>query len=106
MYNSGPCVPVDRRLAPCRDHRSFKQYMLSNSVIKFYALSIKIWTACDTKSNFVWNVQIYTGKAEGKKPAKNQGMRIVTDLTKGLKGRNVTDFLGLTSLQWNYENGS
>uniref|UniRef100_A0A3Q3Q305 Transmembrane protein 47 n=1 Tax=Monopterus albus TaxID=43700 RepID=A0A3Q3Q305_MONAL len=47
---------------------------------------IKIWTACDATSYYEWNMLIYTGKPEGGAPEKNQGTRVVLDLTQGLSG--------------------
>ncbi|KAL7371437.1 hypothetical protein ABVT39_027058 [Epinephelus coioides] len=35
-------------------------------------------------------MQVYTGKPQGGRPEKNQGMQVVLDLTRGLSGRNVT----------------
>lgn len=46
--------------------------------------------ACDAKSSYAWKMQVYTGKAANGGPEKNQGMRVVLDLTTGLSGRNVT----------------
>lgn len=52
---------------------------------------IKTWVACDARSSYAWKMQVYTGKpAAGGAPEKNQGMRVTLDLTKGLRGRNVT----------------
>lgn len=51
---------------------------------------IKIWVACDSKSSYAWNMQVYTGKPIGGGLEKNQGMRVVLDVTEGLRGHNVT----------------
>ncbi|XP_029553209.1 uncharacterized protein LOC115152471 [Salmo trutta] len=51
---------------------------------------IKSWVACDAKSSYAWKMQVYTGKATSGGPEKNQGMRVVLDLTQGLRGHNVT----------------
>ncbi|KAL1241616.1 PiggyBac transposable element-derived protein [Trichinella spiralis] len=42
------------------------------------------------KMNYAWNMQIYTGKPSSGTREKNQGMRVVLDMVKGLKGHNVT----------------
>ncbi|KAK1878400.1 PiggyBac transposable element-derived protein 4 [Dissostichus eleginoides] len=52
---------------------------------------IKSWVACDARSSYAWKMQVYTGKASAGGPEKNQGMRVVLDVTLGLGGgRNVT----------------
>lgn len=86
MYNPGPEVTVDERLVPFRGRCPFKQYIPS----KPGKYGIKIWAACDSKSSYAWNMQIYTGKPADGRPEKNQGMRVVLDMTTGLKGHNIT----------------
>lgn len=51
---------------------------------------IKVWVACDAKSSYAWNMQVYMGKLPRGIPEKNQGMRVVLDLTVGLREHNVT----------------
>ncbi|XP_044026047.1 uncharacterized protein LOC122863534 [Siniperca chuatsi] len=57
---------------------------------------IKSWVACDAQSSYTWKMQIYTGKpaasgAPAAAPKRNQGMRVMLDLTEGLRGpHNVT----------------
>ncbi|XP_071199549.1 piggyBac transposable element-derived protein 4-like [Salvelinus alpinus] len=51
---------------------------------------IKIWVACDAQSSYAWKMQVYTGKTTSGGPEKNQGMRVVLDVTDGLGGHNVT----------------
>ncbi|XP_067253162.1 piggyBac transposable element-derived protein 4-like [Chanodichthys erythropterus] len=86
MYNPGPNVTVDECLVPFRGRCPFKQYMPS----KPSKYGIKIWAACDSRSSYAWNMQIYTGKAADRKPEKNQGMRVVLDMTSGLQGHTIT----------------
>ncbi|KAK2890490.1 hypothetical protein Q8A73_018790, partial [Channa argus] len=70
MFNPGPEVTVDERLPGKYD--------------------IKIWAACDSKTSYSWKLQIYTGKAAGGIPEKNQGKCVVLDMTTGLQGHNIT----------------
>ncbi|GLD62735.1 piggyBac transposable element-derived protein 4-like protein [Lates japonicus] len=86
MYNPGPEVTVDERLVPFRGRCPFRQYMPS----KPGKYGIKIWAACDAKNSYAWNMQIYTGKSASGVPEKNQGKRVVLDMTKGLQGHNIT----------------
>ncbi|XP_038854857.1 piggyBac transposable element-derived protein 4-like [Salvelinus namaycush] len=86
LYNPGPDVTVDEQLVPFRGRCPFCQY-IPRKPAKY---GIKSWVACDAKSSYTWKMQVYTGKAASGGPEKNQGMRVVLDLTKGLSGRNVT----------------
>ncbi|XP_016092566.1 piggyBac transposable element-derived protein 4-like [Sinocyclocheilus grahami] len=86
LYNPGPNVTVDKCLVRFRGRCPFKQYMPS----KPGKYGIKIWAACDARSSYVWNLQIYTGKAVDGKSEKNQGMQVVLDMTDGLEGHTIT----------------
>ncbi|KAL0183257.1 hypothetical protein M9458_022632, partial [Cirrhinus mrigala] len=86
LYNPGPNITVDECLVRFRGRCSFKHYMPS----KPGKYGIKIWAACDSRSSYAWNMQIYTGKAADGKSEKNQGMRVVLDMTAGLEGHTVT----------------
>lgn len=71
---------------PFRGRCPFRQYM-PNKPGKY---GIKIWAACDAKTAYAWNMQIYTEKPASGVPEKNQGKRVVLDMTKGLRGHNIT----------------
>ena len=81
----GPEVTVDERLVPFRGRCPFKQYIRS----KQGKYGIKIWAACDARSSYAWNMQVYTGKPVTGRPEKKQGMRVVLDMTAGLNGHNI-----------------
>ncbi|XP_029900733.1 piggyBac transposable element-derived protein 4-like [Myripristis murdjan] len=86
MFNPGPEVTVDERLLPFRGKCPFRQYMPS----KPGKYGIKIWAACDARTSYAWNLQIYTGKDASGIPEKKQGKRIVLDMATGLQGHNIT----------------
>ncbi|XP_063743292.1 piggyBac transposable element-derived protein 4-like [Eleginops maclovinus] len=86
LYNPGPHVTVDERLVQFRGRCPFRQYM-PNKPAKY---GIKIWAACDAKSSYAWNMQVYTGKLPGGTSEKNQGMRVVLEMSEGLQGHNIT----------------
>ncbi|XP_037533781.1 piggyBac transposable element-derived protein 4-like [Nematolebias whitei] len=86
MFNPGPEVTVDERLLPFRGKCPFRLYMPS----KPGKSGIKIWAACDAKTSYAWNLQIYTGKLAAGIPEKNQGKRVILDMTTGLRGHNIT----------------
>ncbi|XP_030266920.1 piggyBac transposable element-derived protein 4-like [Sparus aurata] len=64
----------------------FRQYM-PNKPARY---GIKIWVACDSKSSYAWKMQVYTGKPTAGGSEKNQGMRVVLDVTEGLTGGHKT----------------
>ncbi|KRX34089.1 PiggyBac transposable element-derived protein 4 [Trichinella sp. T6] len=84
MCNSGAYVTVDERLIPSKSRRPFRQY-IPKKPAKY---DIKVWTLCDAKTSYAWNKQIYIGKRASGIHGKNQGMRVVQDLTADLKGNN------------------
>ncbi|XP_045571978.1 piggyBac transposable element-derived protein 4-like, partial [Salmo salar] len=86
LYNPGPEVTVDEQLVPFRGRCPFWKYMPSKPA----KYGIKIWVACDAQSSYTWKMQVYTGKLTSGGPEKNQGMRVVLDVTDGLRGHNVT----------------
>ncbi|XP_068435159.1 piggyBac transposable element-derived protein 4-like [Clinocottus analis] len=86
MFNPGPEVTVHERLVPFSGKCPFRQCIPSEPGKD----GIKIWAACDAKTSYAWNLQIYTGKAASGIPEKNQGKRVVLDMTTGLEGHNIT----------------
>ncbi|XP_047197199.1 piggyBac transposable element-derived protein 4-like [Hippoglossus stenolepis] len=86
LYNPGPKVTVDEQLVPFRGRCPFRQYMPSKPA----KYGIKSWVACDAKSSYAWKMQVYTRKPSGGRPERNQGLRVVLDVTEGLHHRNVT----------------
>ncbi|XP_056155945.1 piggyBac transposable element-derived protein 4-like [Lampris incognitus] len=86
VYNPGPEVTVDERLVLFRGRCPFRQYIPS----KPGKYGIKIWAACDARTSYAWNMQVYTGKSASGMAEKNQGMRVVLDMTQGFRGHNIT----------------
>lgn len=86
LYNAGENVTVDEQLVAFRGRCPFKQYIPSKPA----KYGLKVWTLCDSASSYALKVQVYTGKVAGAAPEKQQGMRVVMDLTYELTGQNVT----------------
>ncbi|XP_028672760.1 piggyBac transposable element-derived protein 4-like [Erpetoichthys calabaricus] len=88
MYHPGPDVTLDERLLAFRGRCPFRQYMPN----KPGKCGIKLWVVCDAQSSYAWDIQVCTGRAEGKAAAseKKQSQRIILDMTRGLGGHNVT----------------
>ncbi|KAM9770316.1 DNA polymerase delta subunit 4 isoform 1-T1 [Menidia menidia] len=85
LYNPGPDVTIGKRLLPFRGSCPFRQYIPSKPA----RYGIKIWAACDAASSYAWNLQVYTGKPNGGASDKNQGMRVVLDMSQELSGHNI-----------------
>ncbi|XP_045548081.1 piggyBac transposable element-derived protein 4-like [Salmo salar] len=75
---------MDEQLVPFRGRCPFRHYMPSKPA----KYGIKIRVPCDAQSSYAWKMQVYTGKPTSGCPEKNQGMRVVLDVTDGLKGHN------------------
>lgn len=87
IYVPHETITIDEQLLGFRGRCEFKQYMPSKPA----KYGIKFWVLCDSVTNFAWNLQVYTGKSTpDAAPEKNQGQRVVLDLIKDLKGRNLT----------------
>lgn len=89
-------ITVDEQLLTFRGRCPFKQYIPS----KPGRYGIKIWAACDSKTSYVYNCQVYSGKT-GDQRERNQGKRVVLEMVEGLEksGRNVTTDNFFTSLE-------
>lgn len=90
-------ITIDEQLVAFRGKCPFRQYIKSKPA----KYGIKVWICADVKTSYVHNLQVYTGKLEGNKPEKNQGMRVVCDLLKPMynSGRSVTTDNFFTSVE-------
>lgn len=86
FYNCHANVTIDEQLVGFRGRCSFRQYMPSKPA----KYGLKFWLAVDSKSGYIWKIQPYLGKPKNGQPEKNQGERVVLELTEGLKGQNIT----------------
>ncbi|KAF3706946.1 PiggyBac transposable element-derived protein 4 [Channa argus] len=50
---------------------------------------IKILAACDAKSSYAWNMQVYTGNYL-EEHLRKIGIRVVMEMSEGLLGHNIT----------------
>ncbi|KAK3541436.1 hypothetical protein QTP86_025571, partial [Hemibagrus guttatus] len=59
-------------------------------------------------TSYAWNMQVYTGKPADGQPEKNQGQRVVLEVTEGLRGHIITcdNFSRPMSLARSCEGGS
>lgn len=86
LFNPDSNITVDEQLVGFRGKCPFRQYMPSKPA----RYGIKFWVLCDNNTAYVWNIQPYLGKPPGGAREQNQGMRVVLDLSNGLKGHNIT----------------
>ncbi|XP_005947474.1 piggyBac transposable element-derived protein 4 [Haplochromis burtoni] len=85
LFNPGVDVCVDEQMVGFKGRCGFRQYMPKKPA----KYGIKIWVICDVATSYAWKMEIYTGKS-GSSREVNQGMRVVLQLTEGLKGHTVT----------------
>lgn len=82
LYRCERHICVDEIMIPYRGRRcNIKQYM-RNKPIKY---GIKVWCCATSKSRFVYDLQVYTGR-KGKKAEKDLGLKVVKALVADLKG--------------------
>ena len=87
-YKMSPYVCIDESLLGFRGHCLFRVYMPSKPA----KYGIKVWMLCDVGTSFAGNLQVYLGKGPDGIPEKNQGARVVKDLSQYVynSGRNIT----------------
>lgn len=86
MYRPDLNISVDECLVGFRGRCPFKQYMPSKPA----KYGIKIWAACDAKTSYCFNMQVYTGKPAGAQHEKNLSKRIVLKMMNDLQGHIAT----------------
>ncbi|XP_057192981.1 piggyBac transposable element-derived protein 4-like isoform X1 [Triplophysa rosa] len=86
VFNPGPDVTVGDYLVRFRGRCPFRNFMPQ----KLGRYGIKLWAACDARTSYVWNMQVYTGKPDDGQPVNNQAKRVVLDMTSGLQGHTIT----------------
>lgn len=93
-YNPDAEVCIDEQLVKFRGKCPFRVYMKSKPA----RYGMKIWTLCDVKTSYCWNMQVYTGKMNNV-PEKEQGKRVVLEMVDGLSsGYGITADNFFTSL--------
>lgn len=86
IFNPGVDICVDEQLVPYRGRCQFRQYIPK----KPGKYGLKMWVTCDVQTSYAWRVSLYTGRSAGEPAEKNQGRRVVLDMTEGLRGVTVT----------------
>ncbi|KAJ8881267.1 hypothetical protein PR048_017743 [Dryococelus australis] len=79
LWTFGAFVIVDQQLVAFRGNCPFRQYC-----------GLKFCILCDNETSYVWNIQPYTGKQPNQPSEENRGLRVVLELSYGLKGHNIT----------------
>ena len=79
LPNKALCI--DEKMIPWKGRTKWKQY----APLKPTKFGFKVFVLCDSVSNYIYNVDVYTGKKE--LPTKNLGSRTVKDLISGLENR-------------------
>jgi hypothetical protein len=85
--SAASCVPtqyvtVDEQLVSFRGRWPFNQYIKSRPG----KYCIKIWASADANTNYIHNMQVYTGRKQGEPREQSESMRVVQDLVPPLFG--------------------
>ncbi|XP_035233953.1 piggyBac transposable element-derived protein 3-like [Stegodyphus dumicola] len=75
---------IDESMAKFKGRSSLKQYMPMKPVKR----GIKIWQRCDSKTGYVYDMNIYSGKETGEVQG-TLGERVVSKLTETIRGKDV-----------------
>ncbi|XP_028820478.1 piggyBac transposable element-derived protein 4-like [Denticeps clupeoides] len=86
VFNPGKHVCVDEQLLAFRGRCHFRQYMPK----KPSKYGMKIWATCDVQTSYAWKLLVYTGRVANSPVEKQQGQRVVLEMTEGLTGVTVT----------------
>lgn len=86
LYSPMFSVTVDEQFCTFRGKCPFRQFMPSKPA----RYGVKFWILCYSSICYIWNIISYLGKQPNMPPEKRQGERVVLELVKDLKGRNVT----------------
>ncbi|KAL0893983.1 hypothetical protein ABMA27_014057 [Loxostege sticticalis] len=87
-YSCSEYITIDEMLCPFRGRCLFRVYMKSKPA----KYGIKILCLCDSKTHYLYNAFIYTGKSESRRTDLSIPTRTVLDLVEPLKNsnRNIT----------------
>lgn len=95
FFSPSSHLTVDEKPVPTRNRCPFRVYIKS----KPHRYGIKLWVLADNSNGYCHNLQVYTGK-RGKIAEKEQGRRVVNDLTEYLgSGYGVTTDNFFTSVE-------
>ena len=95
-YYPSDSLTIDEQLIRFYGHCKFRVYMPS----KPDKYGIKVWVLADASNGYCLNFEVYTGKPIGADRERNQGMRVVLQLTNHLPGGyNITTDNFFTSIQ-------
>ena len=74
-----------------KSYLSFWQYMPAKPI----KWGVKVGTLAESETGYIYHFQVYTGKATTWKRQKGLGHRVVTDLVRPLRNRNVWVFMDI-----------
>ncbi|CAG5053316.1 unnamed protein product [Parnassius apollo] len=99
---------IDESMIRFKGRSTLKQYMSFKPIKRGY----KVWVRADSKTGYVYEFSIYTGKREDQAPEVGLGVKVVKTLTQklidqGFRGHVAFDnfFASYELLQYLFENG-
>ena len=75
-YQPDQNLSVDERMVKCKGRFGFKQY-IKNKPVRW---GFKIFALCCSKTGYLWNFKVYTGRDQANQPQLGLTKTVVTDL--------------------------
>ena len=83
----GNCT-IDESMVKFKGRLSFRQYMPAKPI----KWGIKVWVLCESDTGYAYNMQVYTGKVEGRQE-KGMAYRVCMDLLVPVRGTNLSVYM-------------
>ncbi|XP_051170109.1 piggyBac transposable element-derived protein 4-like [Leptopilina boulardi] len=82
LYTPSKTLSVDESMLKFKGRSSLKQYMPQKPIKRSY----KVWCLADSKTSYIANFEVYTGKCNDNQSNDTLGERVVIKLTRELQG--------------------
>ena len=79
---------IDESMVKFKGRLSFRQYMPAKPI----KWGIKVWVLCESDTGYAYNMQVYTGKVEGRQE-KGMAYRVCMDLLVPVLGTNLSVYM-------------
>ena len=84
VYTPYQNCTIDESMIKFKGRLSFRQYLPAKPI----KWGIKVWVLCESDTGYVYNMQVYTGKVEGRQE-KGMAHRVCMDLLTPVLGTNL-----------------
>lgn len=84
--DDSPFQSIDESMTKFKGRSTLKQFM----PMKPTKRGIKIWERCDSKTGYVYDFDVYSGKEENADKTKSLGEKVVLKLVSTIRRKDVT----------------